>query len=68
MMGHASPRGPFAYAGHPRRVKVRSIKPWWRHASSRQVATSRCTPRWRMLPRVIGGPWGCLAIAFEDSL
>jgi hypothetical protein len=36
-----------------------SIKPWWRHASLRQVATSRCTPRWRMSPSVIGAPGGC---------
>jgi hypothetical protein len=26
-----------------------------------QVATSRCTPSSRMLPSVMGGPYGCLA-------
>ena len=36
-----------------------STRPWWRQASWRQVATSRCTPRWRMSSKVIAGPGGC---------
>jgi hypothetical protein len=36
-----------------------SIKPWWRHASLRQDASSRCTPRWRIVPSVIGEPGAC---------
>jgi hypothetical protein len=35
-----------------------SISATWRQASLGQDATSRCTPRSRMLPRVSGGPGG----------
>src|SRR5262249_25108270 len=34
----------------------------------RQYATKRLMPKWRMLPRVIGGPWGCFAAMGADRL
>src|SRR6516162_4077291 len=40
-----------------------SISPSCRHDGFRQCATRRSTPRWRILPRVIGSPGGCLGIS-----
>jgi hypothetical protein len=36
-----------------------SISPSCRQDGLRQCATKFCTPRWRILPSVIGGPGGC---------